>query len=155
MLVTVVLFLMILAVTGIVFGQAQNGCIRLTGKEYPRYKVGRSELGGKGDSDQSLLLYISVDPKTLTRDSMIKLAKRIKNDFCREKRIQAIIFDQYKIAKRFVPHPHSKTYAYDMKNMKGGYFLDRTTGEEYISYSIAGKGLADEQKIVLTHKKQS
>jgi hypothetical protein len=82
------------------FGQSHKECSQLISKEFPKYEV--ASKGFTSERDRRLLLYISINPRILNPDSMTKLAARIKSDFCNEERIQVIIFDQHKIAKRFI-----------------------------------------------------
>jgi hypothetical protein len=134
------------------FSRGQRTCADLSKKGYPKYRVAQRSYTATDRINRTLLLYISIEQSALNSETMLKLAERIKNDFCQEQRIQAVFFDQYKIAKRFVPHPESGTYHTDMTRIKGGYFIDRQTGEEYVTFSAVGKGLSDERKIIISQK---
>lgn len=128
--------LLLLACAVLSFGQAGDSCPEIEGNDIPKYRIGYK--GYTSEPDKILLLYVSVDPKAFDRTSMASLALRIRSDFCLEKRISAILFHDFKIAKRFVPHPHSPTYKIDMKSIQGGYRLDRVKGTEYISFVPLG-----------------
>lgn len=138
-------------VANIGLGQDKGKCGPIPDGDSPSYRVGQKYYTAPSYPKRTFVVYISVEAGDLNRSSMTKLAARLKHDFCIEPRIQAVIFDNYKAARRFVPNSESKTYRVDMSSMKGGYFLDRAAHQEYISFSVLGKGAADEEKIDLTH----
>jgi hypothetical protein len=68
---------------------------------------------------------------------MILLAGELNERFHDEERISVWIFDAYRSARDFAPHPHSPTYDRDNKSFRGYYSLDRISGKEYIQFSSA------------------
>jgi hypothetical protein len=134
---------------GISLGQQKPVNCKVQDKEIkvPKYRVGRFWYTVKDPS--VLVLQISVDAKHINRDDMISLAKKIKQDYCKEKRLNAIIFTNHKAARDFVFSRESPTLERDLKEMRGGYFLNRDTGEEYVSFSPDPNKPREEMKIDL------
>jgi hypothetical protein len=120
----------------------------------PNYKVARME-SKIIDGDKVLLLNLSINSKYLNREDMIELARQVKNDFQKEEKIDALFFINYNAAKTFDEefHPHSKNYEKNWKAIKGRYFLNRKTEEEYVSFSTIEKKPFDGEKIDLSKKK--
>ncbi len=124
-------------------GQCKDGA---KVKHSPRYRIGQKY---RTVSDQKLVIYISVNPQHFNQADMTLLAQRLNKDFCGEDDLYAVIFDNYASARRFIPHQHSPTYERDWASMRGGYYLNRTTSIEYISFSPDPNRPRDEMKIDL------
>lgn len=103
----------------------------------PKYRIGFA--GHARGKDCELLLYISIDPGRFSREDMVALADRLNKDFCYEKRLTAIILDDYDAAK----HPLRNKKAY-WDAERGSYHLDRERYRQYIKFSTARGKPADE-----------
>lgn len=115
----------------------------------PKYRVARTERTVSGPP--LLLVYISIDPQYFNRDNMIALALQLNQDFCKEPRLVALIFSDYRAAKSLVFNIERRsTYNRDYAALRGGYNLDRTTGKEYVSFSLDPNKPHDEVKIDLS-----
>jgi len=98
----------------------------------PKYQLADKEF--TVESEPTLAINISIDPKHLNQEDMKALAQTLNKDFSKEKKLSVLIFNDYQSARSFVPHPHSPTYKRDLAAICGGYFLNRNSGEEYIYY---------------------
>ena len=112
-----------------------------------KYQIGKSVPSAEGPP--SLLIQISIKPKNFNREDMLTLAHQLNRDFCNEQIIAILIFDSYRSAKSFAPHPHSKTYDRDMKSWRGSYYLNRTNGQEILRFSSAPGKPRDETNVDL------
>lgn len=124
-----------LVVAASALAQKPEKC-RVKGKDphAPRYRLARHERTVRGPD--TLTIYISVDPRRFDRESMVALARRLKEDFCREPRITAFIFSDRRAAERLIfSTERLPNYESDISKLRGGYHLDRASGEEYVSFS--------------------
>lgn len=98
--------------------------------------------------DKSLLIFIAVKPKSLNREFMTQLARRLKSQYCNEQRIQVVIFDDQKIA-----NPDSLWEYLESKGqtflMRGFYSFDRLTGKDEIEFSSKRGNPTTENQIKL------
>ena len=108
----------------------------------PKYQIGRA-AHAKTESC-ALYIYISIDATHFVRDDMVKLAKRLNQDFCFEKKLTAIILDDSYAAR----HPLRNTKSY-WDAERGSYHLDRLGGEENIKFSTSRGKPSDEITIDL------
>jgi hypothetical protein len=140
---TLMLLLPLGAVTS--FGQVDKSMKK---QKLPIYRSAGSEhtVGER----KVLLLFISIDLKHLNREDMKALAGKLRCDFPKEKQIQVNIFTNHHSAKTSSINPGSKGYAHNMKAFRGGYYLNRETGEEYVSFSPSQKASFNEEKIDLS-----
>lgn len=86
----------------------------------------RSTVNGR----PSILICISVKPEEVNREFLVLLAHHLNQRFCREERLVVAIFIDYKAARYFNPNFQNVRDAW-----RGEYFLDRRTGEEYVSFT--------------------
>jgi hypothetical protein len=99
-----------------------------------KYRVARTERTVSGPP--TLLLYISINPQHFNHDELLVLAHQLNQDFCKEPRLIALIFSDYRAAKSLVFNiERPSTYSRDYAALRGGYNLDRTTNTEYLSFS--------------------
>ncbi len=92
------------------------------------YRIAYSE---RSLSENEIVLNISVKPENINRDFLALLARHLNQRFSADRRIAVAIFDDFKAAKNYdigFPETHD--------TVRGEYFLDRSTGEEYVSYSV-------------------
>lgn len=82
---------------------------------------------------RTLSLLISVSPDDFTRISMIQLATELKNDFSDEQLLSVDMFDNEKVAREIVQAGDS--FSTFQRLRRGEYYLDRSKGYEYISFS--------------------
>ena len=110
----------------------------------PMYRIGWRTYSVAGP--KTLFLAISIDPRRFSQADMIALADQIKQDFCRERRLDIAILDNYKAASAFAPTIETEWF---QRHWRGDYFLDQDTGEERISFSTAPDNPRDEIKVNL------
>ena len=116
----------------------------------PRYKIGRqyrTVASQTVPSPPTLVLQVSVNSSSFNRASMLALADRLRRDFPKEVRLDAILFSDYRTAKVFTARDDAQ-----LATIRGGYYLDRTTGEEQIDFVPDANRPNDVIKIDLTRK---
>jgi hypothetical protein len=104
-------------------------CPDLTDRKGPEYRIGLAGHGTK-KFEGDLYLFISIDPSHFVREDMLALAERLNKDFCYERRLTAVILDDYYAAR----HPMRNTKEYRDAE-RGKYYLNRNSGENYIKFS--------------------
>lgn len=138
--------LMLFALSLVSRGQQPMKCpVDDADSKEPAYKIGLAAHSTK--SDGHLYLYISVDPTHFTRKDMQALAQRLNRDFCFEKKLTAILLDDYYAAR----HPLRNTKSY-WDAERGIYHFDRNKGRGYIKFSTARGKRKDEIVIDLNFK---
>jgi hypothetical protein len=104
--------------------------------EAPPYSVDRS-VNPSGGSPE-LYLAITLDRQFLRPDSMRAFGRALNERFCRNRTVEASIFDDRRGATEWDPFHVPQLYA---TALRGEYFLDRETGKEYITFSTTrGRG---------------
>lgn len=96
-----------------------------------------------------LILLISTEPESFTRDKMLVLARQLNKDFPNEQRIYAVIFDSEAAVRNY--DPAGGTYSMSKKLERGEYYLDRVKGRESINFSSRRGNPVDEIKITLSN----
>jgi hypothetical protein len=125
-------------------GQPPVKCTHKSKEHAPRYLIGWSTYSVEGP--RTLFLAVSIDARHFSRDEMVALARRIRQDFCHEQRLDVALLENYKAARAFVP---TKEIEWSQKHWRGDYFLDRESGEESISFSTAPGKPRSEVKVNL------
>jgi len=110
------------------------------------YKVGR--VIRSSNEPHEVTVIISVDPKYFVRDTMVKLAHQLKQDFADERLLRVEILDDENIADNYVPA--GDMYRLFNKAKRGTYVLNRNTRREQIRFSTAHGKPIDEVKIDLS-----
>lgn len=84
---------------------------------------------------KTLFLQISIKPENFNKEFLIKLAERIKNEYCNEQKLSVVIFDNHKFAKDF--SAFDEMFDSNNRNVKVReiYDLDRITNKESIIFS--------------------
>jgi hypothetical protein len=122
----------------------------------PQYKLGRHSRHLAGPPN--IIIQIKIDTKYINQDDLIALAKKLKKDFCREPRLEVLIFDDDLAARKWTSNTNSPVYERGLAAMKGAYHLDRASGQEFIVFSPRGyiylKG-ADTTRVNLSSDKSS
>jgi hypothetical protein len=108
------------------------------------YRLGWSEHTVK--EPVKLIITVSMNPRYFNRSDMITLARRLNNEFCKEQRLTAVIFDNHRAAKEYTPTTE-KTWP--KTRLRGLYEFDRVTGKEEIFFSTQRNNPVDEVKIDL------
>lgn len=85
----------------------------------------RSTVNGR----PTIAINISVKPADINREFLMLLVHHLNQRFCREERLVVAIFIDYDAAKHFRPQ-----FPEVLNAWRGEYFLDRRTGEEYVSF---------------------
>ena len=138
-------FVIVLTVLIPILGQKPKRCPHGNGQNpAPKYRMGWRTYSVQGP--KILFLAISVDRQHFSRDDMVALAHRLKEDFCKEHRLNVEILDDYKAARSFAPTTEKEWF---QKHWRGTYLLDRFSGMEEISFSSAPDKPKDEIKINL------
>jgi hypothetical protein len=144
----VLMFLFLVFLTEDVVGQKAGCEEREPNKlEYKLVKSARYIVGGQ----PVLKLDVAIVPKMLNREDMIRLACKINLDLRKEERVYVTFFTNARAARTFNEsfHPHSKRYQRNLEALRGHYFLDRVSGEEYVRFAAIGKRSFDEERIDL------
>jgi hypothetical protein len=119
---------------------------RLENKDHsPSYRVGWHDYNVEGP--KTLFLAISVREREFSKKEMVALARRLKNDFCNDQRLNVAILDNYKAARAFSPTNEKQWFH---NHWRGQYILDRVSGKEEISFSTTPERPRDEVKLDLT-----
>lgn len=123
-------------------------CDRQKMERTVKYRVARSERTVAGPP--TLVLYVSINPRHFNREDIVLLAGQLNRDFCKEPRLTALIFSDYRAAKSLVfsieqPPTHDR----DKAALRGGYNLDRVARTESVSFSPDPSKPRDEIKINL------
>jgi hypothetical protein len=111
----------------------------------PLYKIGRIGYSGPNRS-RKVFIFISIEPESFVRDNMLALARKLNEAYSWEKRVLVIILDDYDAVRRSSPINNRELYE---EAKRGYYYIDRTTGEEYIQFSTERGKPLDEVKINL------
>lgn len=82
-----------------------------------------------------LVVLISISPQSFSRESMIRLAYQLNQDFKDEKRVHAAIFDSVEAAQNY--NPIGGSFYVSKRLERGEYVINRSNGCEYINYSSA------------------
>ena len=116
----------------------------------PSYRIGQEEYAGA--NEKLLLLFISINAKHLNSNDMISLANQLKLNYASEEQIQVSFFTNHKSAKTFSLNSGSPNYSRNMEALAASYYLNRRTGEEYVSFSPEGYLPRQTQRINLGEK---
>jgi|GEM_PF-1697958 len=128
--------------------QASLQCVKQTVEGAPKYRIARTERTVSGPP--TLIVYMSIDPHYFNQQDMTLLARQLNQDFCKEPRLSVLIFSDFRAAQSLVfSIERPPTYQRDYAALRGGYNLDRATGQEYVSFSLDAKKPHDEIRIVL------
>lgn len=100
--------------------------------------------------ENTLLLHILIKPKNVNRDFLILLAKRIRSEYCNEKNVYVVIFDDRKLASDF--HRTDYFLSKDKIIERGHYKLDRENGVELLEFSTKRGNPTTEIKVDLSDK---
>jgi hypothetical protein len=131
---SVALFIFAAGTSGMISGQKLDKC-RVNGDDdrVPKYQIGRTERTSEGPP--TLLVQISVEPQYINRNDLVALASQLKKVFCKEQRVDFVIFDAYRYARNFSPVEENPYYRQGLESMRGEYYFDRTTEEDYVEFS--------------------
>jgi hypothetical protein len=113
-----------------------------------KYKMGltfRSQRALYGPA--VTVIQVSVEPEHINQDDLLKIAGWLKQDFCKERRLSVVILTD----RRYVDVPPTAGtlwYRDWLEALRGEYFLDKDSGEEYISYSTTPNYFKSQQSRV-------
>jgi hypothetical protein len=107
----------------------------------PKYKLVNSEY-----FDGVLLLDVVIKPEFLNPEDMKFFAKEIKAKYPKENTISVAFFTDKEFDKNLAD---LRRY---VEAYRASYRLNRTTGEEYLSYAPIGRKSFDREKIDLSEK---
>jgi hypothetical protein len=130
-------------------GVAQKGETRKceTTVKGGKYKVNSSS---PSSGKRGLMLSIVVKPKNFNREYMLQVAQRIKSEYCSEKEIIAVIFDDRKL-DNLGALPGDFPEPKDIEKVRRGYYsLDKAKSEEGIEFSTKRGNPTTEVEIDLT-----
>lgn len=82
-----------------------------------------------------MIIQISVEPRNINGTDLATLAKHLNKVFCKEQRMEVVIFDSYRYALNFSPSDENPYYRQGLESMRGGYHLDRARGEEFMEFT--------------------
>lgn len=115
------------------------------------YRVGR--VIRSSNEPHEVTVIISVDPKYFVRDTMVKLAHQLKQDYADTQLLRVEILDDQNIADNYVPA--GDMYRKFNKAKRGTYMLNRNTGKEHLEFSTAHGKPIGEVKIDLSNDVQN
>jgi len=125
-------------------GQEPAKCKHEASGSAPSYRVGWTSYSVEGP--KTLFLAISIDPHSFSGAELAALARRVKADYCLERRLVVSILDNYDVARAFAPTTEKVWF---QKYWRGIYFLDLPSGEEWIEFSTRPERPRDEVRISL------
>lgn len=97
-----------------------------------KYRIGLSERGG---GNLPVIIQISVEPRNINATDLVTLAEHLNKVFCKEQKFDVVIFDSYRYAANFSPSGENPYYLQGLESMRGGYYHDRSTGEEFVQFT--------------------
>jgi hypothetical protein len=115
----------------------------------PHYNVGAvyEAPSTVPDGPPMSVVQISIDSENFNREDLLRLALKLKKQFCKEDRLFAVLFDDVAYIKHlYVSNDAGFHEAEESK--RGYYYLDRKTGEEYIEYCTVRNILRNPDKRV-------
>src|SRR5215216_4680920 len=135
-------FFVLLVWQGALFGQKPANC-RSENKNdgAPKYRIGWKTYSN--DEPKIFFVAISIHPRYFSRESMVRLARRLKQDFCREQRLIVEILDNHRAARSFYPTSEIEWFHV---HWRGRYTLDSYFGTEEFVFSTTPDKPKDEVK---------
>jgi hypothetical protein len=124
-------WLLIILMVGVANGQSPIR--QVDGSRPPRFKIARRYRTVRSRAisvPPTLVLQVSVDPKSFDRERMLALADELKKRFPKEERVSAIFFSDYRAARSFTGRNDKQLVA-----VRGEYYLDRRRGEEQVTFT--------------------
>ena len=115
------------------YGQKPKKCKVEKDSSVPKFRVADFDRG----KDSVLLLYVSINSSDITQSNLIALSKRLENIYCKEKEIITTFFDDYSVAQNATLDAISVYFEKTLESSRGEYYLNRNTGEEFVSYSVS------------------
>lgn len=117
---------------GVVLAQEPKRCPVKKESRHVKYRMGLIERGG---GDLPLIIQISVDPRNINKTDLVILAKQLNKAFCKEEKMVVTVFDSYRYAKNFSPSGENPYYWKGLESMRGEYYIDRKTDEEFVEFT--------------------
>lgn len=114
-----------------------------------KYKIGFKSVNDSND----ILLQISVKPKNINREYILRLAKRLRSEYCDAEKITVIIFDDAALAQTYLSMKEYIQSKGKIVEMRGFYSFDKSSGKEGIEFSTKRGNPTDENKIDLSSSK--
>lgn len=123
----------LITVVGLTLGQEPKKCrVEKTENIGFKYRVGLTERGG---GSLPVIIQISVEPRNINKTDLVALAKHLNKVFCKEQRMEVVIFDSYRYAANFSPSDENPYFLKGLDSMRGGYHLDRPKSEEFVEFT--------------------
>lgn len=119
------------------YGQKIDRCKLRRDERTPKIQVKRAER--IRNASTTLALYTVVKPPHFNSEDMSAMGQRLNKEYCNEKKLTVLIFDDPRPIKDFVP-------VFDLRveqpvvELRGFYILDRITGREVISFNTERGG---------------
>lgn len=126
------LLAIIFLVNGINYGQKPRSCEIKKDKTLVKYKIGSFERG-----DEALILHVSLNPNNINEFTLLGISKQLKMIYCKEKEIIVTFFDNQIVARNATLNSMSVYFEKTLESSRGEYYLNRDTGEEFVSYSTS------------------
>lgn len=83
------------------------------------------------------VVQVSVQPDNINRDDLLRLVQVLKNVFCKEERVFVVLFDDPAYIDRLYVSAQP-WFRRAEQSKRGYYYIDRKSGEEYLTFSTAG-----------------
>jgi hypothetical protein len=109
----------------------------------PDYEIGvtyeaPSEIpSGLEAVPQMTVVHISISPDNINRDDLLRLVHVLKSVFCKEDRLFAVLFDDPAYIEQIYV-PVQPLFQRAEQSKRGYYYVDRKSGQEYLTFCAAG-----------------
>jgi hypothetical protein len=131
---------------GLVLGQEPKRCpVKKQDAIGFKYRIGQTERGG---GSLPVIIQISVEPGNINETDLVTLAKHLNKVFFMEQKIDVVIFDSYRYAENFSPSDENPYFWKRLESMRGAYYLDRSTGEEFMEFTTVPNYFKNKQNRV-------
>ncbi len=150
-LLIVLLFLSLTIVTDS-FSQRNDGTNCKSKVDGGKYKS--ASIGPLMDSPKSYFGYILIRPSEVSKEFLLKLATRLKVEYCNAEKLQVVIFDK----KEYANSNSLRDYAASKGKiilMRGFYNFDTITGVDALEFSTKFGNPTTEVQLDLTKDKHS
>lgn len=135
-----------------IFGQ-ENDIIKCK----PQIKDGKYKIISEGKTisgEKRLLVFIYVKPKDINRQYLLQTPQRIKETYCNDPQLIAVIFDNKKTMYQYALSDYARTNG-KVVRMRGFYSFDRKTGKDLLEFSTKRGDPTTEVQIDLSLQKHN
>ncbi len=115
----------------------------------PKFRIGRSYESPStvGGGPPMTVVHVSVDPKNINGDDLIRVASKLERKFCNDERLFLVFFDD----AAYIKHAYVSVdpgFKAAEESKRGYFYVDRKTAEKYVTYSTVRNYLRNPEKSV-------